>query len=334
MFEYCYALDHVLIKPQAGALSSTSTLLVQLPLGDRHEALVVSAEDGTCWWRVDNTWLINMGPLVSVKAWVRTADGEQALDVLVLFAPFDVDTVEVARKRIASTARPIKDPYLLRICCKRAVCLFPGDFEVLGLCLCPLAYRVLDAQLAVDPDWPWFQGQAQVLFDWLAVVKPPAYARWTTSVLMAKAYVHLHYAEMEQAEQTLLRLLEFSAMIPYAALIQTNLVRSSFLLADLYIDQGERKLAALMLKRVVAYASAGIVHSDFLGPDNGYMKFSEVEVTLRGAKYAQRALAMLDQGEPLSRVKNAYSLLDLGGYTSILEKRKREQALCLKGGQS
>jgi hypothetical protein len=334
MFEYCYDLDHVLIKPQAGGLSAASVLLVQKPCGGRYESLSVLAEDRTFWWRIENTMLVNMGPLSGLQASMGMVDGSQALDALVLFAPFDVDTVEVTRKRIASTARPIKDPWLLRICCKRAVCLFPGDFEILGLCLCPVAYRVLDAQLAVDPDWMWFQEHAQVLFDWHAVVKPPAYARWSTSVLMAKAYVHLHYAEIEQAEHTMLRLLEFSAMIPYAALIQTNLVRSSFLLADIYIDQGEQKLAALMLKRVVAYASAGIVYSDFLGPDNGYMKFSEVEVTLRGAKFAQRALALLNQGEPLPRVKSAYNLLDLGGYTSILEKRKREQALRVKGGQT
>lgn len=335
MFDYRYALDHTWIKPQEGGLTGESKLILQTASGLTHTANAVLIDDDPAhWWWVENTFLVNMGPLSSVQTWVSHGGEPQALDPLTVLHPWDVDALEVARKRIASTARPIKEAHLLRTCCKRAVQLFPNDFEILGLCLCPVAYRLLDAQLEHDPDWPWFQEQAQTLFDWPEVVKPPAYARWTTSVLMAKAYVHLHHGHIEHAEQTLLRLLEFAAMIPYAALIQTNLVRSSFLLADLYLDQGERKLATLMLKRVVAYASAGIVHSDFLGPDNGYMKFSEVEVTLRGAKFAQRALVALAQDQPLQAVKSAYNLLDLGGYTSILEKRKKDKALLAKEAQS
>lgn len=326
-YDYMYEQSRVLIAPQTHALSPHATLLIQTP-ATSYQASVLQHEH-RLWWSIPADVFVGLGALSSVQLHVNQQEqgaSVGAMNALDVFAPFGVDTVDQARKRIASTARPIKDPWLLRICCKRAIELFPNDFEILGLCLCPVAYRILDAQLEQDLDWPWFQTQAQRLYDWVEVVKPPAYARWTTSVLMAHAYLHLHHDQPALAETVMLRLLEFAAMIPYAALIQTNLVRTSFLLANHYIEINERKLASLMFKRVLQYCQAGIAHSDFLGSDNGYVKFSEVEVTLRGAKFAQRALQVLDTQAPLADVKKVYNLLDLGGYTAILEKRKREFA--------
>jgi hypothetical protein len=332
LYDYIDEPSRVLIAPQTHALKPHDTLRIHTPAG-LYIAQVADHEQ-RCWWSIPADVLVHLGRLSDVHVDVETAAYACPINAQALLAPWDVDTIEQARKRIASTARPIKDPWLLRLCCKRAIALFPNDFEILGLCLCPVAYRILDAQLEEDLDWSWFQTHAQRLYDWGAVVKPPAYARWTTSVLMAHAYLHLHHDQPELAEAVMLRLLEFAAMIPYAALIQTNLVRTSFLLAHHYLDIHERKLATLMLKRVIQYCQAGIAHSDFLGADNGYVKFSEVEVTLRGAKYAQRALSLLEAQAPVSEVKKAYNLLDLGGYTAILEKRKREHSrhLAQEGG--
>ena len=326
MHHYFYGLEGCYIAPTEGPLCQAQSLCLQ------HANGVYWAQHQEQGWFIEANTLVNMGPIAQVHL-VCELNGEQhPLDALTLLQPFDVDTIELARKRIASNARPIKDAALLRMCCKRAVQLHFDNFEILGLCLCPVAYRILDLQQSNDPDLPWFNAHAQRLLSWRDVVKPPAYARWSNSVLMAKAYLHIHQGQMEQAEAAMHRILEFAAMIPYASLTQTNLVRSGFLLADFYLEHNERKLAQLMLTRVLEYASAGIVHSDFLGPDNGYMKFSEVEVTLRGAKYAKKALAMLANNAPLEHIQRAYNLIDLGGYTSIFAKRKRDQALALKKG--
>jgi hypothetical protein len=234
---------------------------------------------------------------------------------------FDIDTLERFWSRVASTARPIRDEQLLRLVCKRAVKIH-RDFAVLGAALCALGYRILDVDDHEDPDLPWLKEHAQALFDWEDKVTPYDDARWGTSVLMLLGYVYLNFQQVDQALTMLTRLLHYRSAIKVAPLIQTNLVRTSMILADYEMSQGNFDRALLLLREVPRIAKEGVWWSDLTEPVAGAFKYTEFDVVVCGAKEALKLSARMPELIEKNQ-RRACRLQDLGGYAGVLIRRER-----------
>lgn len=247
---------------------------------------------------------------------IRQIDGlESLLDC------FDVDSLEKFWSRVASTARPIRDEYLLRLVCKRAVRIHK-DFAVLGASLCALGYRILDADSADDPDLLWLKENSQRLFDWEEKVTPYDDARWGTSVLMLLSYIYLNFNDVNRAVLTLNRVLHYRSAIKVAPLIQTNLVRTSLILADYEMSQGFFDRASLILREVPRIAKEGVWWSDLTEPVAGAFKYTEFDVVVCGAKEALKLMAKMPELIEKNQ-RRACRLQDLGGYAGVLIRRER-----------
>lgn len=234
---------------------------------------------------------------------------------------FDVDSVERFWSRVASTARPIRDEQLLRLVCKRAVAIHP-DFAVLGASLCALGYRILDVDNMEDPDLSWLMEHSQRLFDWEYKVTPYDDARWGTSVLMLLAYIHLNFNEVDQAIVKLNRLLHYRSAIKVAPLIQTNLVRTTMILADYEMSKGHFDRALILLREVPRIAKEGVWWSDLTEPVAGAFKYTEFDVVVCGAKEALKLILKMPELIEKNQ-RRTCRLQDLGGYAGVLIRRER-----------
>lgn len=319
--EYKHSIDHTLISLDGSPWADASS--VTLTHQDTQIVLEKISSDKKIFYKIDHNALIEFPHFNDLKVTTDSSNSTEPLTAKLLLEPFDVDEYEVAWKRIASTARPIKDANLLRVCCKRAIWLNQSSFEMLGLCVCPVGYRILDADDPNDPDLVWFEQQSQRLLDWEEEVKVPAFARWSTSALMVWGYILLNLGKYEEGIDCLRKLLHYRASIRYAALIQTNLVRSSLLIADYEIKHGQMSSAIRHLEEISEITCDGIVFSDISKPKNGYIKFSEFEAVVRGTKEAKKALIAINQGKTPEQITAAYRVTEVGGYVSVLHKRGR-----------
>lgn len=316
--EYKYYLDRVLFRCVDWNPDITQINFTYL---NKSFFLEVDLVDSVTWYVIAVKDIIDMPLLSDVEAKFFTNDVVFCTSAKTILQPFDVDAFEIAWKRIASTARPIKDPLLLRICCKRAVALHGNNYEITGLCICPVGYRILDLDLTDDPDEYWFLNTVDRFLNWKHEVKPAAYSRWRTSVLMVLGYYYMSKNRFDDCIKTLLLLIDHSAFIPYAALIQTNIIRSCFIVVDHYINTNQIGAATHFLRKIIEYTKRGIIHSDFLGSKNGYIKYSEVEVTIKAAREAKKLLDLIERGE-VQDIREKYNLMELGGYLYVLEKRR------------
>lgn len=238
-----------------------------------------------------------------------------------LWACFDVDTPEVFWRRVASTSRPIREEGLLRLVCKRASVIH-NNFSILGAAACALGYRILDSDNAEDPDTGWLIDTAGRVLSWEQLESPYDDARWSTSVLILMAYWNLNFRRWADSVKCLQRLLHYRSAIKYAALIQTNLVRASLLLADYEMSMGNYARASEYLTEVPLIAKDGIWWSDLSDPVSGAFKYTEFDVVLSGSREAQRLVSRMSEISEKKQVK-LLKLQDLGGYVGVLFRRGR-----------
>lgn len=238
-----------------------------------------------------------------------------------LWEEFNIDTPEVFWTKVASTARPIKDEHLLRLVCKRAA-LIHNNFAILGASICALGYRILDRDRPNDPDLEWLRNSSDRLLTWTEQVTPYDDARWSTSVLILLAYVELNFKNFEIGIGVLKKLLYYRCAIKVAPLIQTNLVRSSMMLADYEMFRGRYEDALFYLREVPAIARDGVWWSDLSEPISGAFKYTEFDVVISGTKDAIKVSSKMHEYAEKQQ-KKVIRLQDLGGYVGVLVRRER-----------
>lgn len=286
-----------------------------------------SSDDRFFYFSIDHPFLCSVRSLEALRVVLLLTDGsevdlKQHPQYPNLLACFDVDNIDTFWARVSTPARPVKDAHLLRLLCRRAVFLY-RNFSVYGVALCALGYRVLDADAPNDPDAQWMLSHAEIMLNWTEEITPYEDARWCTSVLMLLGYYHLNRGDTQQAVRTLNRLMHYRSALKYAPLVQTNLVRSSLLLADYYINTGEYDRALYCLEEVQKMARDGVWWSDLQGdPVTTMYKYSELDVVLYGAKEASR---LIDRYADIreKHQKKVIHLPSLGGYVHVLGQRGR-----------
>lgn len=227
-------------------------------------------------------------------------------------------------KRVNSPARIIKNQFVLRHCCKRAVAQFPTDFNVLGSTLCALGYRILDLEDPNDPDIPWFDENTVKLFQWMDPIDAGDEARWVTSVGILNAYKELDAGRREGARVFLEKCLHYRNMVKYRPMIQINIARSFFLLADLKVKAGQFAAAIELFKQVDRVAIEGVVFSDLSSPVAGRHKFSEFIACMRAVKESRIAIRELQKLIKTNETASSlYNTGALSGYVNTLYKRGR-----------
>ncbi|ROH87081.1 hypothetical protein ED236_05220 [Pseudomethylobacillus aquaticus] len=237
-----------------------------------------------------------------------------------IISEFNVDLKELFYERVVSTARSIRNPNLLRLCCKRAVKRFHNNYDVAGIAICALGYRVLDANDPQDRDMGWLQTEVNRLLRWRDPVSAYHHTRWATSCLILNAYIDINFDRYEDGIQKLRRLFYYRYGLSYAPLVQTNLVRAGLLIADFDIKMGHLQQVRPLLEEVIRVAEDGVWFSDLDDPGPGVFKFTEFDITLAGARIARGILDKMDSMDSAQLLKT-YKVEQLGGYINVLATR-------------
>lgn len=225
-------------------------------------------------------------------------------------------------KRVDSPARVIKNQFVLRHCCKRAVALFPNDFNVLGASLCALGYRILDLEDPADQDVDWFEQHTEKLFNWIAPIDAGEEARWVSSVAILNAYKELNRGRTEYVQRFLEKCLHYRNMVKYRPMIQINIARAFFLLADIKVKSGLFDEAITLFSQIDRVAIEGVVFSDLNSPKFGRFKFTEFIACMRAVKESRVAIRGLEKLiEQNQKASSIYNIGALYGYVSTLHKR-------------
>ncbi len=225
-------------------------------------------------------------------------------------------------KRVNSPARVIKNQFVLRHCCKRSVAQFPNDFNVLGASLCALGYRILDLEDPADQDVEWFEQHTEKLFNWIAPIDAGDEARWVSSVAILNAYKELNRGRNECVQPFLDKCLHYRNMVKYRPMIQINIARAFFLLADIKVKEGLYEEAIVLFSQVDRVAIEGVVFSDLSSPVAGRHKFSEFIACMRAVKESRVAIRGLEKLiEQNQKASSIYNIGALSGYVNTLYKR-------------